>query len=334
MSAKCPPQYWVDIEKSRRRRQNVRLLSALLSGVLSAPKGDDPNMTLPTTLSPPHYAPVIAAAGSGSLASNFAASAPPETALNYRRSAVARGSRSGEPGDELNGSIWEQVPMVMLTNVDESLADARRRIQDEVTVAVTSWSNRSEAARRRLWRTWSIQYPALVDLDTTSTWNCTIASERDAMIDMLNLTATEPDAFTAWVTKGRGLLSHLTRTTTPADLADIAAVAIQADCELLKTFPRPFLTLYNRARRQTRKTLIAKPHHDAPYPHLNNPSAIDETNTIATMVAIDSVCRAHGEQRWERFLTDSLNDPRRQVLPARTRRTHRATYRTLIRAAI
>ena len=49
--------------------------------------------------------------------------------------------------------------MVMLTNVDESLADARRRIQDEVTVAVTSWSNRSEAARRRLWRTWSIQYP-------------------------------------------------------------------------------------------------------------------------------------------------------------------------------
>ena len=36
------------------------------------------------------------------------------------------------------------------------------------------------------------------------------------MIDMLNLTATEPDAFTAWVTKSRGLLSHLTKTTTPA----------------------------------------------------------------------------------------------------------------------
>ena len=62
MSAKCPPQNWADIEKSRRRRQNVRPLSAVLSGVLSAPKGDDPQMTSPTTLTPPNYASVIAAA--------------------------------------------------------------------------------------------------------------------------------------------------------------------------------------------------------------------------------------------------------------------------------
>ena len=33
---------------------NVRRLSARLSGVLSAPKGDDPQMNLPTTLTPPH----------------------------------------------------------------------------------------------------------------------------------------------------------------------------------------------------------------------------------------------------------------------------------------
>ena len=57
--------------------------------------------------------------------------------------------------------------MVMLTNVDENIADARTRIQDEITLAVTSWTNRTESVRRQRWRTWSNQYPALVDLDTT-----------------------------------------------------------------------------------------------------------------------------------------------------------------------
>ena len=90
---------------------------------------------------------IIAAAGSGSLASHFAGSAPPETALKLPLGCARwRIGQFAEP--EVNGSIREQMPMARLTHVDENLADARARIQDEITLAVTSWTNRSETARR------------------------------------------------------------------------------------------------------------------------------------------------------------------------------------------
>ena len=60
--------------------------------------------------------------------------------------------------------------MVMRTNVDENITDARARIQD-ITLAVSSWTNRTEPSRRQHWRTWPNQHPALIDLDTTSAWN-------------------------------------------------------------------------------------------------------------------------------------------------------------------
>lgn len=68
MSAKCPPQNWADIEESRWRRQNVRPLSAVLSGVLSGRKVTIGDMGLATKLGTRRYADLIFSTGAGTLA--------------------------------------------------------------------------------------------------------------------------------------------------------------------------------------------------------------------------------------------------------------------------
>jgi hypothetical protein len=59
MSAKCPPQNWADTEKSGWCRQNVRPLSARLSGVLSALKVTMTDMEATANLSTLHRAAAI-----------------------------------------------------------------------------------------------------------------------------------------------------------------------------------------------------------------------------------------------------------------------------------
>ncbi len=78
------------------------------------------------------------------------------------------------------------------------------------------------------------------------------------MVDLMRLIPSEPEAFSAFVTKSRCLISDLTRRTIPADLGEIAAAVLVADCDGLARLRRPFLTLYTRARCQSRKTLVPR----------------------------------------------------------------------------
>lgn len=243
--------------------------------------------------------------------------------------------------------------LVMLTNVDESLPEARARIRSELDAVVAAWTEHTRPTRRRrLWTRWSDLYSSLTNLDPTAMWDTTDRTHDRAMVDLIRLIPTEPEAFTAFVTKSRYLISDLIRKTIPADLGDLAVAALEADCDELASRRRPLLTLYTRARRQSRKTLVpcnvsvqplatarglSSNCHDpakrsqsrtivyAPF------GASNPTDTIDTMIAVDRICRRYDEVRWTQLVDETLHDT--PTLAPRTRRRVRATYRTLIQAA-
>ncbi len=243
--------------------------------------------------------------------------------------------------------------LVMLTNVDETLPEARARIRKELDETVAQWTERIRPARRRrLWARWSDQYPSLAAIDPIAMWDTTDRRQDQAMVDLIRLIPTEPEAFLAWITKSRYLISDLTRKTIPADLAELAAAALEADCDELALRRRPFLTLYTRARRQTRKSLVPSKVSVQPLAtarglssNCSDPAkrsksrtivyapfgASNPIDTIETMVAIDRICRRHDQQRWTQLIDETLHD--KPTLAPRTRRRVRATYRTLIQSA-
>lgn len=275
-----------------------------------------------------------------------------ESSFGRSRDYVFRGTKlsAHQPVDP-EAAAQEGGPMsdlVMLTNVDETLPEARTRIRRELDAVVRSWTDLTRAARRRrLWTRWSAQYPSLTDLDPVAMWNTTDPKQDQAMVDMIRLMPAEPDAFAAFVTKSRFLLLDLTRRTVPADLGDLAAVALAADCDVLATRRRPLMTLYTRARRQSRKTLIPRKasvqpltasrgfssNHSDPAKRSRSRTIVyapfgasNPTDTIDTMLSVDRICRHQNEARWNQLIDETLHDI--PTLTPRTRRRVRAQYRT------
>jgi|GEM_PF-2934832 len=304
-------------------------------------------MTETLTPSSITYTTEIAACSSYGLESSFGKS----------RDYVFRGTRlsAHQPVDP-ETCTPEGGPMsdlVMLTNVDETLLDVRARIRKELDAVVTAWTDRIRPGqRRRLWANWSAQHPSLSGIDPIAMWDTTDRSHDQAMVDLIRLMPTEPEAFIAFVTKSRYLLSDLTRRTIPADLGELAAAALIADCDELARRRRPLITLYTRARRQSRKTLIPRKasvqplaasrglssNHRDPAQRSKSRTIVyapfgasNPTDTIDTMIAVDRICRRQDEARWTQLIEETLHDT--PTLAPRTRRRVRARYRTLIQAA-
>jgi len=263
-----------------------------------------------------------------------------------------RGTTNFFHEDDPQGATRSATELVMLTNVDETVPQARARTRRELAITIETWTNRSGPARRRTWARWVTHYPSLNGIDPTAMWDTTNHDHDAALVDLLRLAQSEPDAFIAWLCKSRYLISNKIRTTIPADLTELAAAALSADLDELATRRRPFSTLYNRARRQCRKSLIPTVASSQPLtmgkglssnhsdPALRSksrtvvyaPFAVSEpTESIDTMVSVDGVCRRHSETRWTQLLAETLLD--QPTLSERTRRRTRATYRTLIRGA-
>ena len=132
--------------------------------------------------SPITYTAEIAACSSYGLESSFGRS----------RNHVFRGTRLSthqaidpEAGTPEGGRMSD---LVMLTNVDETLPEARARIRRELDETVKAWTERIRPARRRrLWARWSDQHPSLTGIDPTKMWDTTDRSQDQAMVDLIRL---------------------------------------------------------------------------------------------------------------------------------------------------